>query len=194
MSDGGEIASRFLVDATGRSRVLARKFHARVEFHDRLIGLASNFTTTVERSVRSMTVRAAPFGWWYAAPTPRGHVVTLFTDSDLAPRKAEHRLQPVAANSAFTHWDAGEDWLPVGDAYASHDPLCGWGVVRALNNGRMAADSIEEYLRVGDRSQINAYRSHCEAQFNHYLDGLKSRYTMEDRWPSAPFWARRRSV
>jgi flavin-dependent dehydrogenase len=35
------VRTRYLVDATGRSRLLSHRLHARIEFHDRLIGLCS---------------------------------------------------------------------------------------------------------------------------------------------------------
>ena len=74
-----------------------------------------------------MLLQATPFGWWYAAPVPGGHVLVLFTDADLAPIELRRRLRPAAANSAFTDTEGAQGWLAVGDACASHDPLCGWG-------------------------------------------------------------------
>jgi flavin-dependent dehydrogenase len=190
--DGGTLRAKYLVDATGRSRVLARRLNATVMVHDRLLGLTSYVSreeTTAD--IRSMLIEATPFGWWYAAPTPKGHVLALFTDSDLAPPDVRRRLRPVAANSAFTHMKASQGWLPVGDACASHDPLCGWGVHRAITNGLQAADAIEAFLAKGDLSGIEDYRQHCSRQYESYLEGLAKHYSTEKRWPSAPFWQRR---
>jgi flavin-dependent dehydrogenase len=187
-----EISAKYLVDATGRSRALARNLHARIQFHDRLFGL----TASVARAespveVRSMFIEATPFGWWYTAPTPMGHVVALFTDSDLAPSELRRRLRPVAANSAFTYTEANQGWLPVGDACASHDPLCGWGVHRAMTNGLQAADAIESFLLNGNSRLLEDYTHCCLRQYERYLQGLTERYSIERRWPTAPFWARR---
>jgi flavin-dependent dehydrogenase len=55
-------------------------------------------------------------------------------------------MSTVIANSAFTQPEGEHDWLTVGDACAAHDPLCGWGVCRAMNNGILAADAISHYL------------------------------------------------
>ena len=181
-----EIRAKYLVDATGRSRVLARRLSAKIQSDDRLLGLTTSVSRdeTVAR-IRSMLIEATPFGWWYAAPTPKGHVLAFFTDADLAPTDLRRRLRPVAANSAFT---------PVGDACASHDPLCGWGVYRAMTNGLRAADAIDAFLENGDCSQLEDYRRHCWRQYDRYLEGLTRHYSIERRWPAAPFWERRQAL
>jgi flavin-dependent dehydrogenase len=186
------IRARYLVDATGRSRALARRLRARIDFHDRLIGLCSAVPRQENGiEIRSMMLESTSFGWWYAAPTPNGHVVAILTDADLAPRELRRRLRSVAANSALTHIDASESWLPVGDACASHDPLCGWGVYRALTNGILAADAISAFLATGQTTQLEGYRDRCYQQYASYLEGLTEHYSIERRWPAEPFWQRR---
>jgi flavin-dependent dehydrogenase len=110
---------------------------------------------------------------------------------DLAPPEVRQRLRPVAANSAFTEVPEDEGWLAVGDACASHDPLCGWGVHRALANGIRAADAIDAHLRDRDFSALADYRAYCRNQFDAYLEGLRQHYSIERRWAGAPFWMRR---
>lgn len=189
---GRLVEARYLVDATGRRRVLSRRLGARVEFHDRLVGLTAKVARgQAAVGVRSMLLQATPFGWWYAAPVPSGHVLVLFTDADLAPAELRRQFRPTAANSAFTGTEGAAGWLAVGDACASHDPLCGWGVQRALANGLLAGDAIASLLATGSTRLIVAYRRHCREQYDRYLRGLIDRYSLERRWPTAPFWERR---
>jgi hypothetical protein len=115
----------------------------------------------------------------------------LCTDADLASPGLRHRLRPTAANSAFTDTDGAQGWLAVGDACASHDPLCGWGVHRALANGLVAGDAIASLLATGDSGPVLKYRRRCREQYDRYLHGLTRHYSLERRWPAAPFWARR---
>jgi len=184
--------ARYLVDATGRARALARRLRARIESYDELIGLCCAVPRRENGvEIQSMMLEATSFGWWYAAPTPNGHVVAILTDADLAPAELRRRLRPVAANSVFTHATASEGWLPVGDACASHDPLCGWGVQRALSNGILAADAIAAFLAGGETRQVEEYRAHCWRQYARYLEGLTKHYSVERRWAAAPFWQRR---
>jgi flavin-dependent dehydrogenase len=100
-------------------------------------------------------------------------------------------MRVVAAHSAFAQAEREEGWIAVGDACATHDPLCGWGVHRALSNGILAADAIGRHLREQDASALEAFRRHCRDQFADYLAGLTQHYSYEKRWASAPFWERR---
>jgi len=99
----------------------------------------------------------------------------------------------VAANSAFTQAENGQGWLTVGDACAAHDPLCGWGIARAMTNGILAADAIARFVKSADASLIEQYLGHCRTQFEQYLTGLTQHYSYEKRWTSFPFWERRSS-
>jgi flavin-dependent dehydrogenase len=192
LDQGAELTARYLVDATGRSRALAKRLGARISFHDRLIGLVTmGPADSGSFRVAAMMIQSTPFGWWYAAPVPRGRVVALFTDADLAPPVVRQHLRPVPANSVFTDVPVEAGWLAVGDACVAHDPLCGWGVQRAMSNGILAADAINDHLRTGRVSSLPAYRDHCRQQFEDYLAGMARHYGKERRWPGAPFWARR---
>jgi flavin-dependent dehydrogenase len=187
-----DLKVRYLVDASGRSRALSRRFGARPRQHDRLIAM----TALIPRNANpeydhTMMIETAPQGWWYAAPVPKGHVLAFFTDADLVPRELAQSMRPVPANSSYAQSAGEQGWITVGDACAAHDPLCGWGVNRAMNNGMLAAQAICHFIRSGDTSQLEQYRSHCRRQFDRYLIGLVENYRLEQRWSLAPFWARR---
>jgi flavin-dependent dehydrogenase len=192
LDEGVEISSRYLVDATGRARVIARRLGLRPRIYDRLIAL----TAVMPRNrnpefAHTMVIESTPHGWWYAAPVPQGSVLAFFTDADLAPRALARSMTTVAANSAFIQPRSDQCWLPVGDACAAHDPLCGWGVHRAMTNGILAADAVGERLRTADASLVEEYCRHCRDQFERYLEGLSRRYAYERRWASSAFWNRR---
>jgi flavin-dependent dehydrogenase len=190
--DDTEVCCRFLIDATGRSRALAKALGMRPQRYDRLMAFASLVPRNSNPEFdHAMLLAATQLGWWYAAPVPRGHVVAFFTDADLAPRSLARFMRPVAANSSFLQSSSGERWLAIGDACAAHDPLCGWGVCRAMTNGVLAATAVCHYIRHDDGSMIEQYRHFCLDQFENYLEGLVRRYSYERRWASAPFWARR---
>jgi flavin-dependent dehydrogenase len=189
-----EIRARYLVDATGRARALARRLGARARVFDRLVGLTALIPRNQNAAFdHAMVLESTPNGWWYAAPVPRGHVLAFFTDADLVPHGLVRSFRRVAANSAFAQAEPGQGWLAVGDASAAHDPLCGWGVCRAISNGILAADAIAHYLRHADACRVELYLRHTRAQFEQYLIGLMQHYAYEQRWPALPFWQRRTS-
>jgi flavin-dependent dehydrogenase len=188
------LRARFLVDATGRRCALGRRLGAHHVRFDKLVALVARVERNVDAAyAHAIVVEAAPGGWWYAAPVPDGHALAYLTDRDLvSPRIiARAGLRIVAADSALIVPGKQPHWVAVGDAYAAHDPLCGWGVVRALRNGIRAADAILAALERGDGAQLEAYHVACREEYARYLDGLTRHYSQEERWPASPFWARR---
>lgn len=186
------ITAKYLVDATGRARILARRLGVRARFYDRLVALTSLLPRNKNPEFNNtMVVEATAFGWWYAAPVPQGSILAFFTDADLVPKPLKQNMRVVPANSSFAQPEGEQGWLTVGDACAAHDPLCGWGVCRAMNNGILAADAIFRFLKHSNASLLEEYRHHCRKQFQSYLKGLMQHYAYEKRWSDAPFWKRR---
>jgi flavin-dependent dehydrogenase len=192
LTPGGELFARFLVDATGRARVVSRRLGVRPRSYDRLVALTASIPRNRDASFdHAMVIAARPDGWWYAAPVPQGHVLTFLTDADLAPIALRAFMRTVAANSSFAQSKPGSAWLAVGDACAAHDPLYGSGTYRALVDGIRAAEAITSRLAEGNSAQTHAFRRRCAEQFQSYLSGLSQHYSYEKRWQSLPFWKRR---
>lgn len=196
LDDGVRMRARFLVDATGRRCMLGRRLGAHRRRFDRLVALVARVPPHPDPSYgHAMVVEATQDGWWYAAPVPGAHVLAYLTDRDLVPSSLKHAgLGIVAADSTLTADAVQSGWLAVGDAFAAHDPLCGWGVVRALSNGIRAADTILAWLHTADSAPLEAYRGLCVDQFERYLEGLSQQYSLEGRWLTYPFWMRRARI
>lgn len=78
----------------------------------------------------------------------------------------------------------------VGDAACAWDPLAGQGVLRALNEGQLAARAIDDYMR-GVRYALKEYEAQVQKNFSRYLQERCEIYRKETRWRSSPFWCRR---
>ncbi|HEY6236442.1 MAG TPA: FAD-dependent monooxygenase [Candidatus Elarobacter sp.] len=192
--DAPALRARFLVDATGRRCVLGRRLGARHRHFDRLVALVALVGRNADAAyAHAIVVEAQQDGWWYASPVPHGHALAYLTDRDLVPAgfAAHAGLRIVAAGSTLIEPGTQAHWLAAGDAYAAHDPLCGWGVTRALRNGIHAADAIREFLERDTSPALEAYHAARRAEFDEYLDGLVRHYSREERWAAAPFWTRR---
>ena len=187
------LRARFLVDATGRRCALGRRLGARHRRFDRLVALVARARNADAAYAHAIVVEAVQDGWWYASPVPNGHALAFLTDRDLVPPALAARagLRTVAADSTLIEPGVQTHWLAAGDAYAACDPLCGWGVTRALRNGIHAADAIREFLECGTTSSLAAYHAARRAEFDRYLDGLVRHYSREERWPASQFWTRR---
>jgi flavin-dependent dehydrogenase len=135
-------------------------------------------------------------------PQPDGSlVVALNSDADLIDRdgfarslgRTRHTAERardavladeprvVRADSGVRLPSGGAGWRAIGDAAMATDPLAGNGVARALRSALQAAAELE---RAPDLAPA----------FADYLDRRASFYLREPRWPSAPFWARRRPI
>jgi flavin-dependent dehydrogenase len=218
---GGEratIGARFLVDATGRAATVARWLGASRLCHDRLV--CAHAVLDPERPVidgRSI-VESTEDGWWYATPLPGQRALAgFFTDSETcrlnaysspqrwhdALRTTRHafghlgcppRPLQIALAASTPHCldrPAGVDWLAVGDAAASYDPLASSGLTLALRSGEQAASAIV-LRQAGQRTAPARYGRAVQERFTDYLLQRREYYSLETRWPRSPFWERRR--
>lgn len=212
--------ARFLIDATGRSSDVARRFGARRVLHDRLVGVVGFFGPGPDASVSGafILVESVADGWWYSVALPDSRLVAAYmTDADLFARghkppadhwrekleqtvhtkarlsgwTAEGKLKVAPANSSRLDWMKGEGWLAIGDAAAAFDPLSGQGVYLALKSGMLAAQEVRDSLD-GDSALCSAYVPTMERFFSNFLDLRAKYYGTETRWRDSPFWRRRR--
>jgi flavin-dependent dehydrogenase len=206
----------FVLDATGRVAWFARQQGARRSCFDRLVGIVGYGDEAATPDGRAF-LQAAPNGWWYAARLPgRRAMAAYMTDADLIPRRREaHRdvwrlglqeapltamalgagersteVRTVPANSARLEPLHGCDWLAVGDAAISHDPLSSRGIGWAMESGLRAAQSVIQEL--GGRGHgLQDYAAWAEAEFATYARDHVYYYGQVTRWPESPFWQRR---
>ncbi len=199
-------AAPFVVDASGRRAVFARRHGARLVTEDRLVAAVAVFAQCAGDQDTTTIVEAVEAGWWYTSAIPGSRrVVALLTDGDLLPigiRRAErftelvattHHVaslvdgQPepprlVAAGSGYLDRPAGDGWLAVGDAAACFDPLSSQGILTAVLMGGVVVEGIAE---------PDGYVARYRAIVDHYRAERLAVYALEQRWPDSQFWSRR---
>ncbi len=212
-----ELSCRIVVDATGRAARVARQAGAQGHRGGRLVCFHAWVEPPSHEHAGTTMIESDAEGWWYSADLPDGSCVIAWqTDIDLpearrlrstadllemahhtalvgARSRGSRVLEPLRVAAAHEQWlDAasGPDWLAVGDAGLSFDPLASQGLLNSLVTGSEAAKAVRRSL-AGDadalpawdvwiRSIRAAYRSHHQ----HY-------YALEPRWANETFWARR---
>lgn len=213
------LRARFLVDATGRSAVLARRQGARRIAYDRLIGIVGFFSarSSEGESDDRTLVEAVENGWWYSAWLPSFRLVVAYmTDADVMPNGraglAEHwqnRLKQaphtssrvgrgviennsviVAADSFRMNRVTGNNWLAVGDAATAYDPLSSHGLCKALESG-LEAGRVIANCEPRHQAALAEYERWNQTQFEEYLKVRQMHYGREKRWPASAFWQRR---
>jgi flavin-dependent dehydrogenase len=215
-----EVGARFVVDATGRAATLAKRLGVKRRMTDRLVALTEIFH--FQRAVPDDTftlIETCQTGWWYSARLPGDSMIVAFmTDTDIAQRERLQRpaawlaalaetghtgarlrgghpagtLRTHAAQSACLAQIFGDGWVAAGDAAVSCDPLSSSGIPRALDSGIRAARGVYGALVQGQTATLQSYAAGLAASFAQYLSTKAQYYKLEERWPDAPFWRRRR--
>jgi flavin-dependent dehydrogenase len=213
------ISAEVLIDAGGRARPVARKIGARA-ITDDLLACVWVYGVDTGRGGRGLTyVEAIETGWWYSAPLPgRRRVLAFHTDTDgpllrsirergallrqasasreLSALLAEAGFRPksqvqvTTAQSGLLEPPVGENWLAVGDAAVSFDPISSQGLLNALFTGLAAAEAADRHL-AGDDLALFSYASLIRDVYAIYQTHLGHCYVAEQRWPDSVFWRRR---
>lgn len=212
----------FLVDATGRAAVVARRLGARAVAHDQLV-LATAILTDGSAAARSRLtmLEAVADGWWYAAQLP-GHRVAVAYASDPAQFRLAgsarwaNWVRQLCQTSHIAPWltgcgppvsrlfvqsapsfrldrAAGPGWLAVGDAAATYDPLSAQGIYKALANGLAAAEAIWRGASLPHHDCVD-YAAATVRDFRDYARNHEQLYATEQRFARSPFWVRRHAI
>jgi len=213
--------ARFLCDATGRARVLARSLGLKPSTHGSLVGLIGYWDLPDVQpgpDGHNTLVESLPNGWAYTIQLSRFQRVAGFmTNRDRLPgnlstqsrrlyaqalqqtRHVFSRLQDAlwdehvhifAANSSLMNPCCGRDWLLVGDAASTLDPLCSQGVQKAIASA-LAAGPVVNTLLLHPQRADSAIEFYCQRElslFESHLATLATYYQRESRWKTLPFW------
>lgn len=201
-SDWQAATAKFVADATGRARGLTRWIGIPVRRYDRLIGRIGCVPLCGPAEATTL-IEAVPQGWWYSAPLPSAELMVAFmSDPGVPPpatlppricwRAGSGVWKPHAApaDTACLVETAGEGWIAVGDAAASHDPLAAQGIMRALMSGLRAGEAVASAL-AGSGQALARYREMQSRAFAGYLVQRQYYYRAERRWPRHSFWRNR---
>jgi flavin-dependent dehydrogenase len=211
------IVTDFVVDATGRRRWFSSRQGMEKKVFDDLCGIVCFLSSKTPGDLDAMTlVEAVPDGWWYSALVPGNtRVVALFTDGILPIARSarmpiewekmmyttdhiklniikyDYRIVSgphiMISNSSRLEKIVGDNWLAVGDAAATYDPISSKGIISAINDGINASDSIGKYL-TGNSHILEDYSKNVITRFNSYLKKRSYYYKLENRWPDSEFW------
>jgi flavin-dependent dehydrogenase len=211
----------FVVDATGRSARFATEIGVPQVAHDAMVGVVRVLALDSADQMRyTPLIEAFEHGWWYSALTADKRLaVVAMTDADISKQlqlthltqwteylqtapltlermrnvKGDADLSVRAAHTRYLQHCCEKNWLAVGDAAASVDPIASQGISRALHFGVHASDAIGGHFQSEEHSLRN-YEALVQMEFENNLDLLSTIYCSESRWDSAPFWLRRKTT
>jgi flavin-dependent dehydrogenase len=154
------ISARQLVLATGQT---SRPWPAQ---HQRALEQLAIWTRVRTNSEHALHITPLSWGWAYALPSPTGDfliaiclptngavrragITTLWrTELSSGPPPFDHcaairsPLKACRSRTTFREPAAGNDWLAIGDAAFSHDPLSGQGLEWAIESAQLACKAL----------------------------------------------------
>lgn len=213
--NGTQIMANWYLDATGREAILSRAGGAKRIFNDTQAVVWARFYIK-DHSLSNVTwLESVPYGWWYGAELPYGEaIIALGTDPHIAKSMGLQNIQAwamalsetnmiapqiynatiipdsfriTASHSFLTNKIAGQNWIAIGDAASTFDPLSSAGIYKALSTGRRAAQAIIQ----SDKTSISSYQQYVSESYVNYTKTKAELYAGEKRWLEHPFWKKR---
>jgi len=208
----------FVVDASGAMARFARtqgshKLYASAQLcSSRLYQLQQGQAT-----LSGVThLEAVASGWWYAARLPANRLLISHT-TDLETFKTlrlnqtqqwhnellrsthtrqliegiatcENKLRICAAPSFVLDRVIGRNWLAIGDAAASFDPITAQGIIKSISDAIFTAPRIAQYLREQNTEALNPYQLLVQQRHQQYSEMRSYLYRQENRFKGHNYW------
>ena len=214
-----KVMASVIVDASGQRAVFATERGSKKLFSDPLICLCTRFSidNNPEKFSKLTHLESVEDGWWYAARIPGNQLlVAFYTNAETIKAKRLNKInnflstlkqssntskltdklelideQPKGfpAPSYCLNKATGTNWLAIGDAAAAFDPITSQGIIKAMSNAIIAAETIERNKDIIEKD-FSKYQNYLSSNYANYVSMRKRFYQMEMRWPSNPFWIR----
>lgn len=217
-NDGIKIVlGKILVDATGRNRAVLQKLKVDSTIYDELVALSCHIPKIKHpKLTHEVYVESFKEGWGIVSAlnetenicsifTHKGHEIlpklkdasqwksvlaeTVYLKDFLTENTAV-KIKGGNANSSVAKQIAGTNWLALGDAAMSFDPLSSHGITNTLYTSVKAAEAIEKKLLEADVEAFPEYDATMKTIFQQYLQSKNQLYQQETRWKDAVFWKR----
>ncbi len=212
------IHADFVVDASGSRAVFARQRGSRKLSDVSLVCMAARIPDlNYENESSGLThLEAVEQGWWYGAHLPdRSLLLTFYSHADtVKERRLQHpnnwlallasatnsrqmlndsepfegSIQSFVAPSYYLNQISGHNWLSIGDAASTWDPITAQGISKAMANGITAAQVI------GNPEHEFEFAQTIQHTHRNYSAMRNQLYRLEQRWPESSFWKKQHSI
>ncbi|MEM6722026.1 MAG: FAD-dependent monooxygenase [Bacteroidota bacterium] len=211
------IQGRILIDATGRNRAVLQKLHVESQTYDNLVAVSCHLPKYKHpKLTHEVYVESFQEGWGIvSALNDTENICTLYTNKgneilarlkdvsqwksvlsettylkDFLEEPQQAKFKGGNANSSVATKISGSNWLALGDAAMSFDPLSSHGITNAIYTAARAANTIEKKLKEADPDVFEDYGIAMQKIFQQYLLSKDNLYKQETRWRDSEFWKR----
>lgn len=209
------ITGTIIIDATGRNQVIVKKMNVSIHEYDNLTSFSCHIPRIAHpKLVHDVYVESFKEGWGIVSGLDKEtNVVSVFTNKgnkiqqelknycnwrdvlsetlflkDFIVRKPEIKVIGGKANSTKAKEVYGKNWLAIGDAALSFDPLSSHGISTAIYTAKEAADAIQAYIEKEDITGFMKYSDTISSIFDSYCKHRDILYSSETRWADSCFW------
>lgn len=211
-----QVTSKFVVDASGSRSLFAKQQGSIPLEGEPLICLGRRFKITETAKISSLTrIEAVENGWWYGAKLPNNEMlIAFYTDQETVKQTKMHQVEHwmnalsktvsikngvqekmtmdkiikgFPARSFCLDVITGDNWLAIGDAASSYDPITSRGIYKSLTDGNYAAQCIHRALN-NDNDSLTDFEHYITQNYCNYLKERTHYYISEQRWKESSFW------
>lgn len=194
----------YIIDATGRSSVIARKLGFDKLYDSQQLALITFLQAPDHIEESSTLVETVPQGWWYSASIPGNRLAcAFFFDPEkyqfkgfqqaqnwwslVKQAKKTHKrinkntfelIEPpkmVNADSTILEKISGKNWLAVGDAAMTYDPIASHGLMMSMISARDASQAIKSHSQEQDKDQNNPLEQYAQRLYQSFMEYRKLR-------------------
>ncbi|MCY4046166.1 MAG: NAD(P)/FAD-dependent oxidoreductase [Cellvibrionales bacterium] len=205
VDDDVSFTCRFVIDASGRPSTFARRVGAKRQVTSKLFAGGINFVGQAVDDIGEsrLFVKSHPEGWSYSISHPEHYLSAVLVSSSSSIKnkasleKALGKIYPQYVDSEAASLDrvlftdassfildhvAGENWLAVGDAAASFDPITSQGLANAFSSSLIAAHTCREFLLNRNFLALEAYDKAIRDTWSFSDSGRLHVYQQQDQW------------
>ena len=212
-----QVNCKFVIDASGAKARFATALGINKIIDDQLFALV-RFVDHYEGAItKQVCIEAEAKGWWYNATLPNNRLVSMLVTDQANINNLQkndyktfdqllhqttfigEKLNTLELHQKTYHtWPIfsgrlpvveGFNWMAIGDAASSYDPIAAQGIYKALNDGIMASEKVVAYFN--NTPTTLEYSSYIKERYQNYLKNKQYLYGMEQRWKNHPFWKER---
>ncbi|GLQ30867.1 NAD(P)/FAD-dependent oxidoreductase [Litoribrevibacter albus] len=212
------VTAGFVIDATGSKARFARTLNIQKTVDDQLFATVRFAHVASGKGSKQIQLEATQQGWCYQALLPEQKVVSMIvSEREIIPhlREGNHQgFEEALATTTFVgpsvnkleitnpsyHSCAiysgilptleGSNWMAVGDAATSFDPISAQGIYKGLSHGLLAAKKVKDWLE-NNSSECSDYSQMLQKQYRVYQNNRIHMYSLEQRWRECDFWRKR---
>lgn len=220
------VTAKFIIDASGRANILRKKLHLHRIRKDELICISASVERFKEQHLSTIISDENGWWYSCPLPGKKNAMlISYYTDADLVDKKAiqdpvfikqlllskkaiqnkleikefnEYQYLGIrAANTSKLNNIGERNWIAIGDAAMSFDPLSSQGIYKAMVTAAQASKLIiaADFINIPDIERTNtfydAFYKSAHNIWQRYIEHHYHFYYMEQRWKGSAFWDRR---